>query len=225
MAQDANDLLMQGSLDSVKLSSVGDRFDGVCTDIGEPYQSLSMDGKKIPQWWDDEKTKPKMVAPFVFRSDTDNKEYVLHIGQSSQRQACVAKAVRDAGADGIRIGGHISVAVVDMERTDYGPNSYKTIHAAVWTPPAAAASNMVMDGVPADPLAPRNQAASAPSAADQLAVAQQQAASAPTAVAPAQSQPAAGNGLDLTGLDPKVAEAIRQLQQQAATNKQDGPPF
>lgn len=216
----ANDFLMGSGAKSVswKNAPVGHTVSG--TIASEPTLSQQTDMKtKAPQFWDSpHNTQPKMQLVITLQTSqrdpadaSDDGRRALYV-KGQMRQA-IADAVRAAGADGLSVGGTLTVRYIgdgdQQDKTLDPPKHYDAAYQApantalMAEPPAAPQQTQALQGN-AQPFAPGGvlpplQPQAAPSVAGQAL----QAAQAASPVAP-------------TGVDPALAAALGNLSPELA---------
>ena len=226
-----NEVLGAGGGSGLKFESVGTTHTGVITDAPKSVQQNDFK-TKLPAFWDEAKTQPKMQAVINLKTDqrdpsdpTDEGGRTLYAASSQQKKAIV-EAVRASGAADIEVGGTLTVQYYADDPTSQNPQNPKKLYRAHYAPPAAgmAALGAVQAPAAAATPPPLNSAAQAqqaawnapaapPAAAPNLANPQFQAAAAPTAALPAQFPPAAA-----VPADPWNPGTPPGLQQQAPDN-------
>lgn len=194
MSMSADDFFAGGT-PSARFDTVGVTVAGPITRVGEPMQQRDFT-TGAPKVWDD--GRPMMQLPVDVKTDMRDPEISNDDGTRAlyvrgEMQKAIRTAVRQAGAPGLRVGGHLSVTYSgDGQVKQRGMNPPK-LYTAVYTPPATGADAFLGDN------GNGHQAAAQP-AVPQVPAQQ---------TAPAAAQPA---------VDPALQAAIAHLtpQQQAA---------
>ena len=137
---DPNAFLLGGGGRSASLHDVGDKIDGVITAM-EMRQQTDLK-TRMPKTWDNGDPMMQLVITLStdLREDTEDdgaRNFYAKGGTKNEQssQGAVAKAVKDAGAPGLEIGGRLQVAIVGFG-TSGGPglNAPKQ-HVAKYTRP------------------------------------------------------------------------------------------
>jgi hypothetical protein len=212
----ANDFLMGSGAKSVswKNAPVGHTVSG--TIASEPTLSQQTDMKtKAPQFWDEpHNTQPKMQLVITLLTDqrepgdtSDDGRRALYV-KGQMRQA-IADAVRAAGADGLSVGGVLTVRYIGD-----GPQQDKTLdppkhYDAAYQAPA----NAALMGEP--PTAPQ-QAYATPAQAPLAPLAPLQPQAAPSVAGQAFQAAQAAAPVAPTGVDPALAAALGNLSPELA---------
>lgn len=210
-----NEVLGAGGGSGLKFETVGTTHTGVITDAPKSVQQNDFK-TKLPAFWDEAKTQPKMQAVINLKTDqrdpsdpTDEGGRTLYAASSQQKKAIV-DAVRASGAADIEVGGTLTVQYYADDPTSQNPQNPKKLYRAHYAPPAAGMAALgAVQATAAAPAAapPLNPAAQAQQAAWNAP------AAAPTAALPAQFPPAAA-----VPADPWNPGTPPGLQQQAPDN-------
>lgn len=147
MSYSADDFFAGGT-PSAKFDSPGVTVAGTITRVGEPMQQRDFTTGN-PKFWDD--GKPMLQLPVDVRTDLRDPEVTNDDGTRAlyikgELQKAVRTAVRQAGATGLREGGHLSVTYTgNGEARQRGMNPPK-LYSATYTPPAAAGADQFLGG-------------------------------------------------------------------------------
>jgi hypothetical protein len=137
LTQDANDFLMGGGVKSAKFEKIGATIRG--TIVAKPELQQQRDpADNSPQYWDEAKTQPKQQVKVVLATeakddaDDDGRRAVYVKGNMLK---AVQKAVKDAGAKGLEVGGKLAIQYVkDGEKKNKAFNAPK-LYAAKYAAP------------------------------------------------------------------------------------------
>lgn len=219
--QTASEFLMGGGVISAKFPTVGTTVGGPITRVGEPQQQRDFDSGQ-PKFWDN--GEPMMQLPVEVatelpqESPEDDGVRCFYI--KGLMLKAVREAIRNAGAKGLEVGGHLAVTYArDGEPKRRGFNPPKE-YTAVYTPPTAqsaqSANGFLAGGIPN------------PTPATAAPATTQPPVQAPTAQAPAAGgrTPEQRAALLAAGLDPDTLQPVAA----SATGPQgqpqaDQPPF
>lgn len=155
---DANDLLMGGGAPSAKFPTIGTTVVGTITEKPEVQQVRDFSTGE-PQFWSDGKPKQQIVVTLA----TEERDPQISDDNGDRRvfiKGAMVKAVREAvkrsGSRGLEVGGRLEVTYTgDGERK--GNLNPPKLYSAVYTPPAAASVDDVLNSEPSGPpTAPMN---------------------------------------------------------------------
>lgn len=161
MSMSADDFFAGGT-PSAKFDSVGVTVAGIITRVGEPMQQRDFT-TSAPKVWDD--GRPMMQLPVDVQTDSRDPEIAHDDGTRAlyikgEMQKAIRMAVRQAGASGLRVGGHLSVTYTgDGTAKQRGMNAPK-LYSATYSAPAAQAADNFIGGHAASPTS--NPVAAAP---------------------------------------------------------------
>lgn len=139
MSNQATDFLMGGGVPSAKFPSVGDTVSGRIVRVGDPVQQRDY-ATGQPKFWDD--GSPMMQLPVEVATDQRDPSVPDDDGTrcvwiKGQLRNAVRDAVRNAGANGLQVGGTLTVTYArDGQPSKKGFNAPKEYEAR-YTPPAA----------------------------------------------------------------------------------------
>lgn len=142
---DANDLLMGGGIKSAAFpdQQYGHTVAGAIVRPPQVRQQTDFDTGK-PKHFDN--GDPMMQIVVQVQTDlrdqadaTDDGVRAFYL--KGQMQAAVRDAVREAGAKGLEVGGHLAIRYVKDEPNSRGRGKDKKVYAARYTAPAAQAAN------------------------------------------------------------------------------------
>lgn len=203
MSKDANDLIMGGGVEAAKFVNIGDFVQGPILRIGEKTQvrKFKKDGIGDLDFWDDgtEKWQVRIDLQTELRDPTiphDDGIRGVYVPAGKNIRTAIQTAVKAAGEREIKVGAILGVQMIGEE--DNGTNNPTKLFRAVYTPPPAAGSGMIMDGggqqnVPAmpqmnQPVPQATPAQPVPQMANQPMQQAMQPMSAPTPPAPTAEQ-------------------------------------
>ena len=133
-ALNANDMLMGGGAPSVKFSTIGTTVSGVISEPPEVQQVRDFQSGE-PQYWPDGKPRQQIVVTL----DTDEGDRRVFV--KGQMVKAIRDAVKEAGADGLEVGGQLQVTYVgDGERK--GNLNPPKVYRASYGPPEPGAARM-----------------------------------------------------------------------------------
>jgi hypothetical protein len=142
---DANDLLMGGGVKSAAFpdQQYGHTVSGVIVRPPQVRQQTDFDSGK-PKFFDNGDPMMQIVVQVqtdlrdpADASDDGTRAFYL----KGQMQAAVRDAVREAGAKGLEVGGHLAVRYIRDEPNSRGRGKDKKVYAARYTAPAAQQAN------------------------------------------------------------------------------------
>lgn len=159
---DGNALLMGG--EKVKSCSFdgppGIVWEGIVLEEPRAVQQRDYDNEEELLWWDEAKTKPKLSLVIKIQTNVtdphdpdDTGVRALWVKGNSQK--AIVAAVRAAGANGVKVGGHLVLDYYDAVETPPKPgeNSRKKryptkMYRASYTPPPSAGNQALMASTP-----------------------------------------------------------------------------
>ncbi len=156
MSMNADDFFAGGT-PSAKFETVGITVAGPITRVGEPQQQKDFT-TGAPKVWDD--GRPMMQLPVDVKTDLRDPEIAHDDGTRAlyikgELQKAIRTAVRQAGAQGLRVGGTLSVTYTgDGTVKQRGMNPPK-LYTATYLAPAAAAADAFVGDQPAAPAKPQ----------------------------------------------------------------------
>jgi hypothetical protein len=191
-APNANSWLMQGGTPAAKFDSVGTTVSGSITEPPQIRQQTDFTTGK-PLFWEDGNPRYQLVVNIDTGNidpAVDNDDGIRSIYIRGNLQRAVREAVRLTGADGLEVGGHITVTYTgDGVATTRGMSPPKN-YSAVYKAPAQNAAQQFITQTPQP---------TTPNAVQQAA---EHVASTPAAQPPAGFDPRQLAALEALGLDP-----------------------
>lgn len=148
----------------LKFTEPGTTYTGKLLEIGEEQQArkYSPDGDGGPDYWDEEKTRPKMQRRFLLQCEPDptvagdNGEraiYAIISGKPGGMYAALNKALENATA----VGGQLTVTFTGTDPESKNPQNPRKLYTASYVEPTLgaqmAASNSTPPTAPAAPAA------------------------------------------------------------------------
>ena len=134
-----NDALMSsGRTKSASFEKEGDFVSG--TILSRDYRQQTEYGSNEPLFWDDGKPRMQIVLR-VQTPDQDNEEddgvRGVYIKNPSQMWQATKDAVEAAGADGMHVGGIISIKYVGMRKSPKNPKFTQKVYEVGYRPPTS----------------------------------------------------------------------------------------
>lgn len=150
MTQDANSLLMGGGGKYAPLKEIGDTVSGVIDSEPRVEQQKDIDSGE-PLSWPDGNPKMQIVVPLqTDEHEDENDDGIRNVYLQYGAQQTVKKAVREAGATGLAVGGRLTLTYThDAPPKRAGFRGAKQYAASYVPPPSAANAALMADPKPA----------------------------------------------------------------------------
>lgn len=131
---EANEFLMSSGIESAKFENVGDMLTGVVTHAKQGVQTEF--GTNKPLTWDDGSPRKQLILTIQAEPQSEDDDGLRRLFVKAQMATALRDAVRNAGENGIAIGGKIAVRYDgDGEASRQGFNPPKLYRVSYQPPP------------------------------------------------------------------------------------------